>query len=72
MYSPTYIAWWDFSSYMFTSMAFTDAYGTSQGAAQQAFGADDWQDGSGSSDIWNFENTSQSTARGKPSFIMIK
>lgn len=72
VYSPTYIAWWDFSSYMYTSMAFTDAYGTTPGAAQQCFGADDWQDGSGSGDLWSFENTSLSTARGKPSLIMIK
>ena len=72
VYSPTYIAWWDFSSYMYTSMAFTDAYGTTPGAAQQCFGADDWQDGSGSSNNWSFENTSLSTAIGKPSLIMIK
>ena len=72
VYTPTYIAWWDYSSYMYTSMSFTDAYGTTVGAAQQCFGADDWQDGSGSSNNWNFENTPQSTALGKPSLIMIK
>jgi len=54
------------------TFAFTDAYGTTPGAAQQAFGFDDWQDGSGQGDVWDCENTSQSTARGKPSFIMIK
>lgn len=53
--------------------SFTDAYGTTPGAAQQAIGFDDWQDGSGLGDQWRCESTNdKSTTRGKPSFIMIK
>jgi hypothetical protein len=72
VYTPPYLEWYDFSGYLVSAFGFTDAYGTTPGSAQQAFGFDDWQDGSGMSDVWDCENTSQGTARGKPSFVMIK
>jgi hypothetical protein len=72
VYTPTFLNWYDYSGYLVSAFGFTDAYGSTVGAAQQACGFDDWHDGSGMSDIWDCENTGQGTARGKPSFIMIK
>ena len=46
-------------------------YGTSSGTFSQT-GFDDFQDGSGMGDAWSVRNSSQSAARGKPSFVMLQ
>ena len=55
------------SSYTFS---WTD-YGGSGGTFSLT-GFDDFQDGSGMGDTWSVRNSSQSAARGKPSFVMLQ
>jgi hypothetical protein len=47
-------------------------YGAPNLSQQHQLGFDDFQDGSGMGDDWTVRNSSQSAARGKPSFVMLQ
>ena len=50
--------------------SWTDYGSSGSGFSQTGF--DDFQDGSGMGDAWSVRNSSQSAARGKPSFVMLQ